>query len=120
MEMLTEEEIQLVHDWNEHPLNSMNLSPDDEAFVKAEDLYVCTAYIDMIRVHTQYSKGANTPCIWQTSAFDAIIGDMFQEENFTEKFERLRQQFQNFIVKLRSLSEEERKLVYTGQMPLFS
>lgn len=120
--------IDLIHAWVNTPALVMNLSENQQNFVRDQNIYICTAYIGMVRLY----KDNRT--IWQTSASKVIcdaIEKSFEPEDFSVKspktilentkadYQSLSLQCSDFLNKLMLMSEEERSIAFNTNMPLF-
>ena len=120
--------VDLMHAWMNTPALVMNLSENQQKFVRDQNIYISTAYFGMVRLY----KDNRT--IWQTSASKVIcdaIEKSFEPEDFSVKspktilentkadYQSLSLQCSDFINKLMLMSEEERSIAFNTNMPLF-
>lgn len=119
--------IDLIHAWMNTPALVMNLSENQQNFVRDQNIYICTAYFGMVRLY----KDNHT--IWQTSVLKVIcdaIQKSYEPKSFYVKspktileetkddYQSLSLQCSDFLNKLMLMSEEERSIAFNRNTPL--
>lgn len=102
-----------------NPRKGLKLSEEQIKYLDRNGIYVCTAYIGMVRLY--YSNRT----IFQTSAIAPIFDSLFAQENDSGltnvyDYESLTIQVHRFINALMGAPKDIQKKIYENNLPLFA
>jgi hypothetical protein len=112
---------EFINTWIKTPAIAMNLSSDQQNFIRDQNIFISVGYIGMVRLY----KDNRT--IWQTSALKPIsdiITRSFEPKGFSEgivtdsDYQDLSIQCRNFLDELMTMSDEERQVVFNRNLSL--